>query len=84
MTSSCFACPCCEYLTFEEEPPGTFAVCPVCFWEDDDVQFRDPAYVGGANSVSLEQARNNFREFGASEDKFRSRVRAPLPTERPS
>ena len=35
-----YACPCCGFLTLDEAPPGTFAICPVCFWEDDDVQFR--------------------------------------------
>jgi hypothetical protein len=68
----------------EEEPPGTFAICPVCFWEDDEVQFRDPQYSGGANAVSLEQARANFVALGATEEKFRDKVRPPLPTEQPS
>ena len=33
-----FACPCCGYLTLSEEPPGTYEVCPVCDWGDDDAQ----------------------------------------------
>lgn len=24
-----YACPCCGNLTFGEEPPGTFEICPV-------------------------------------------------------
>lgn len=76
-----FPCPCCGYLTLGEEPPGTFEVCPVCFWEDDDVQFEDPSYAGGANSVSLNQARENFKLFGAVSKEFVNQVRKPLPQE---
>lgn len=76
-----FPCPCCGYLTLGEEPPGTFEICPVCFWEDDDVQFEDPSYAGGANSVSLNQARENFKLFGAVSKEFVNQVRKPLPQE---
>lgn len=31
--------------------PGSYEICPVCFWEDDRVQFRWPAMSGGANKV---------------------------------
>ena len=76
-----YPCPCCGYLTIGEEPPGTFEICPVCFWEDDNVQFEDPIYAGGANSVSLNQARENFRLFGAVSKEFVGQVRKPLPEE---
>jgi hypothetical protein len=78
-----FACPCCGFLTLEEEPPGSFAICPVCWWEDDNVQAGDPGLAGGANSVSLRQAQENFRRFGASEAEFTSNVRRPLADEVP-
>ncbi len=76
-----FPCPCCGYLTMGEEPPGTFEICHVCFWEDDNVQFEDPNYAGGANSVSLNQARENFKLFGAVSKEFVNQVRKPLPQE---
>ena len=78
-----FPCPCCGYLTLPEPPPGTFFICPVCFWEDDNVQFADPACWGGANSVSLDEARANFRAIGAISEEFRHDVRSPNPDERP-
>ncbi len=78
-----YACPCCGYLTLPEEPPGTFDICPVCFWEDDNVQFRDPDHEGGANKVSLSQARASFREHGVSELRFERQVRPPRPDEQP-
>jgi hypothetical protein len=56
-----FLCPCCGNPTLPEAPPGTFFICPVCGWEDDNVQFADPAYAGGANRLSLDEARASFR-----------------------
>jgi hypothetical protein len=79
-----FACPCCGYLTLPEPPPGTFHICKVCFWEDDDVQFHHPDTGGGANAVSLDRARENFRAHGVSEPRFKANVRDPLPEERPT
>lgn len=32
-------CPCCDFLTLSEPPSGTFQLCPVCWWEDDNIQF---------------------------------------------
>jgi Cysteine-rich CPCC len=68
-------------LTLDREPGGTYDICPVCFWEDDAVQFDDHDYEGGANIVSLHEARKNFLEFGASEKQFLKDVRAPRPDE---
>jgi len=76
-----FACPCCGLLTLPRQPGGTFDLCPVCFWEDDPVQFEDHDYAGGANRVSLNEAQRNFREFGASERQFIEKVRPPRPGE---
>ena len=76
-------CPCCGYLTFDDEPCGSFELCPVCFWEDDNVQNDDPVYVGGANGISLNEARNNFASFGAIKQEFVKEVRKPLEAEFP-
>lgn len=62
---------------------GSYELCPVCYWEDDGVQFSDPDYEGGANAESLNQARANFRKLGASSPSAASHVRPPLPEERP-
>jgi len=78
-----FSCPCCGFLTFGEETRDTYEVCPVCFWEDDPVQFEDPDYEVGANSVSLNQAKQNFKDFGSTEERFIKNVRKPLPKEIP-
>ncbi len=58
MIMAVFTCPCCEQLTLESE--GHFEICAVCGWEDDNIQRDDPDYWGGANSMSLNQAKEAF------------------------
>jgi hypothetical protein len=53
----------------------------VCYWEDDKVQFNDPDYKGGANRVSLNEARANYLLYGACEAELVSKVRKPLSDE---
>ncbi len=79
-----YPCPCCGFLTIGEQSPGTFEICPVCDWEDDNVQSEDPDYAGGANKVSLNEARRNFAAFGAVSNEAVKRVRKPLSEEVPS
>lgn len=69
-----FPCPCCGHLVFRE-PPGSYSICPVCFWEDDMVQLRWPDYAGGANAPSLIDSQRHFAEHGAMEERFKSNVR---------
>ncbi len=79
------ACPCCGYLTFPTEPGGSYFICPVCFWEDDLDDLREPDRGhGGPNyGISLNQSRDNFREFGAARREDVPSVRPPRPHERP-
>lgn len=72
-----YKCPCCGYYTFNERPSGNYDICPVCFWEDDPIQLNDSSYKGGANRVSLLQARKNFKEFGACERSMMKYTRMP-------
>jgi hypothetical protein len=68
----------------DRKPGVTFDLCPVCFWEDDPVQFENHDYEGGANIISLRQGQANFWEFGASEQQFVNKVRPPWPDEIPA
>ena len=61
-----FDCPCCQNATLTEPPPGTFEICEICGWEDDHVQYQDPSFAGGANRMSLEVARAQYKSGGAS------------------
>ena len=58
-----FTCPCCGHLVFSE-PPGSYGICRVCCWEDDDSQLADPYSAGGANGISLAAAQENVRSIG--------------------
>jgi hypothetical protein len=74
-----YKCYCCGYFTLDENPEKpTFDVCPVCFWENDPLQNEKPDYSGGANEVSLIQAKKNFKLFGAVEESLIKYVREPL------
>ena len=42
--------------------PGVYDICRRCHWEDDPVQRGDPDYAGGANRMSLNAAREAWRE----------------------
>ena len=44
-------CPACGFLVHEK--PALWMICPLCNWEDDEVQLRHPTLRGGANSRSL-------------------------------
>ena len=52
-------CACCG----KESLPihSAFEICPVCGWEDDDIQNDEPDFAGGANEMSLNQAREAYR-----------------------
>lgn len=76
MSVTRYTCPCCGYRTLHE-PPGSYDICKVCFWEDDGVQLLDPAYPGGANKPSLMVCQENFRRVGACEERFVGDVRPP-------
>lgn len=75
-------CPCCGYYTFISANRGMFGICPVCFWEDDLEQEKDPNYDGGANKVSLIEARNNYLKFGACEKEMIKYCRLPMEEEK--
>jgi hypothetical protein len=78
-----FPCPCCDLLTLEKPPAGTHQLCPVCFWEDDAQQYEQLDQLAGANRVTLREARDNFRSFGASDRSSVDSVRPPEPYEVP-
>jgi len=77
-----YQCPCCGYYTLKDSYENTFELCEVCFWENDGIQFGDPDYEGGANGVSLNQARENFSKFGACDEWSTGSVRQPTAEEK--
>ena len=81
MNSKKYQCPCCGYYTLDYGP-GRFDICQVCYWEDDLIQSDDPSYWGGANTISLNEAREDYKIFGASEECFLDCVRPPTEEEK--
>jgi hypothetical protein len=78
-----FPCACCGYQTMAQPATGTYDICPVCFWEDDLVQYEDPTYAGGANRPNLIESRVNFERYGACEPTSVRHVRPPTPADFP-
>ncbi len=75
-----YKCPCCGCYTMDS-PNGSYEICEVCFWEDDKVQNNAPDLAGGANAVSLNEARENYRKYGACDEKSVPFTRLPTPEE---
>ncbi len=75
-----YVCKCCGCAALDSA--DEYDICPVCFWEKDRTQESEPEYKGGANSVSLNEARKNYAEFGACEERFAEKVRKPEVTEK--
>jgi hypothetical protein len=73
-------CQCCWYYTLDMD--SFFGICPVCYWEEDAVQNDDINYAWWANGPSLKEARENYKNFGASEILFKDSVRPPLEEEK--
>ncbi len=53
-------CPVCGKYEFEEY--DDFDICEVCGWENDAYQEENPDYMGGANTMSLNQMREGYKK----------------------
>ena len=78
-----YVCPCCGCLTVDKLK--AWSICPVCFWEDeggvyDGDTVRDDVY-SVPNHMTLAQARDNYRRFGACRKELSSKTREPTEQE---
>jgi len=73
-----YQCPCCEYYTIEKKHD----ICEVCSWQYDEVAHDKPDTMRGANSVTLNEARENYKKFGASDEASKQNVRPPRECEK--
>ena len=55
-----YICQCCGEKVFRRKPEK-YEICPVCGWEKDPVQEADPDFAGGANKMSLNEARAAYK-----------------------
>ena len=81
-------CPCCGSNTIDDsmsggDPDFIFGeICPVCFWQYDWVAQAHPDIAIGPNhGVSLNQAKINYKEFGACRREVLAYVRPPREDE---
>ncbi|HEY3644535.1 MAG TPA: CPCC family cysteine-rich protein [Gammaproteobacteria bacterium] len=54
-----YPCPACGFIGFAQ-PPGSYDICAICGWEDDNVQLLHPMMKGGANKKCLHEVRRKI------------------------
>jgi hypothetical protein len=71
-------CPCCGYRT-------GCTTCPICYWTDDGRADLEVGVIrdGPNTDLSLQDARLNFRIYGASAARYQDLVRPPRGDELP-
>lgn len=78
-----YQCPCCECFTYNVPPKEDCGyICPVCFWENDPfiTSGSDPSDLN--HGITLNEAKNNYLEFGACEREMLRYVRPPESNEK--
>ena len=76
-TDSSVRCPVCGKTLFE--CANDFDVCEVCGWENDGIQYDRPDYMGGANRMSLNQARHLWKRYHENVNLHEQEVLNPRP-----
>lgn len=76
-------CPCCENYTIESDDEIIVEICEVCFWQYDLTAHKQPNLKIGANGVTLNEARENYKRYGACKKEFADKglVRKPFSEE---
>ncbi len=77
-TTEKFSCPCCGHFTISSPTPGSWEVCPVCFWEDS-IGSEDSWGADWEDDLLL--AQRAYLKMGASHADWLGKVRTPLPDE---
>lgn len=74
-------CPCCGYYTISRDDEVVIDFCEVCLWQYDIVAHENADINIGANKISLNEARDNYKKLGVSKEKYRGKnlTRNPLP-----
>ena len=63
-------CPCCGYYTIDSEDEIIVEICEVCLWQYDEAAHKNSEKIIGANKISLNQAKNNYKQFGVSKKEY--------------
>ena len=54
------SCPVCHRYYFNSI--NSYEICPICKWEDDPIQRKNPNYSGGANTLSLNDYKKAYEK----------------------
>lgn len=78
-------CPCCGYYTIDTDDEIIVDICEICLWQFDVVAHENPDTIIGANKISLNQAKENYKQFDVSKKEYigRNINRAPKEDEIP-
>ncbi|MGL4737427.1 MAG: CPCC family cysteine-rich protein [Cellulosilyticaceae bacterium] len=77
-----YPCPCCGYHTFPVPKEDAIAyICPVCFWENDVFTSSDDEPSDENHGMTLNEARRNYKKFGACSQDMLRHVREPRSNE---
>ena len=74
-------CHCCGYYTINCEDEVVAEICEVCLWQYDEVAHANPDKNIGANKISLNEAKENYNQFGVSKTKYIGKNMTRLPRE---
>lgn len=70
------ACPCCGNLTIPGGEDAVAYICPVCFWEIDPFQTAEEEPSDSNHGLTLPEARENYRRYGAVKENLVQYCRA--------
>lgn len=76
-------CPCCGNITIPNGGDATAYICPVCLWEIDPFAASEEEQSDQNHGLTLMQARENYRKYGAVLERLKQYCREPLPEELP-
>ena len=67
-------CPCCYYVVIAER--DIYDICSVCYWEDEGIKWDSEIDLESVanHGLTLREARKNFIEFGARDQKWIGKV----------
>ena len=74
-------CPCCGYRTIPNKGDALGYICPVCFWEIDLFINSDDEASESNHGLTLIEARENYKKFGAVTKQLKEYCREPKDTE---
>lgn len=55
-------CACCGSIEVPKGEAGLYYPCFHCGWENDEIQRDEPDYAGGANKMSLNEAKEAYKK----------------------